>query len=257
MSSRGISAFLFVIAVSLVALACQPAEPPRRPIATASEPQATATPYSTYTPLPTDAPVPTWTPYLTYTTLPTGTPLPTPTPTATSGHESKHHPREWEWAETDGMVLSILQAADYAVVSGGELSRETGIRPAKRPAFLVSQFKCGIKASIVWQTPLFQPSKVTMMTGTATGRAFQLDGETKTVIEWDLADDGMTTYYPGGDLWPYAGNKTVAFLNSFKDKTQMGALTERAGVGIGNGIMAWFDISQMEDAVKRVMGTCE
>ena len=70
MPSRRPAAFLLVFFVSLVALACQTAVPPPSPVATATEPQATATPYPTYTPLPTNTPVPT----------PTRRPPPTFTP---------------------------------------------------------------------------------------------------------------------------------------------------------------------------------
>ena len=71
MLNRSLTAFLLVSVVSLLFLACQTAAPSPSPVATASEPQATATPYPTFTPLPTN------------TSSPTNTPLPTPRPTAT------------------------------------------------------------------------------------------------------------------------------------------------------------------------------
>ena len=81
MTTRGLLPFLSIVAASFVVLSCQTAAPPPSPVATASESQATATPYPTYTPLPTYTSPPTWTPFPSYTPLPTDTPLPTPTPT--------------------------------------------------------------------------------------------------------------------------------------------------------------------------------
>ena len=153
--------------------------------------------------------------------------------------------------------MGVLQATDYGVGIQGQLSKEPGVRPETRPWFVISQIHCAVSVSINWQTPLYEPSRVTMMTGTATGRESDLDDDSLTESEWELSDDGTATYFPGNSLMPYPGSETEAFLNSFKGKTQIGVYTERAGVGIGNPIFAWFDVSRMKDTVKKVVGTCE
>ena len=82
----------------------------------------------------------------------------------------------------------------------GRPQQSTG-RPARCSADIghIANQLCGGGVHRMGDVPYLTTStKVTMMTGTGTGRAFQLDGDTRVKTEWMLSDDWTRTYFPGG-----------------------------------------------------------
>ena len=182
-----------VEAVAATKLALPTAAPTSTPGPTATPtPVPTATPIPT--PTPTAAPEPTPTPAPipepTLTPLPTATPRPIATPTGVptaTPRPGRIRPGEWEWFAKENSRYGFLQAGDYAVSTEGKLSRAPGDRPEKRPVFGISQRDCGVLVFIFWNTKIQDSSEVSMMTGTGTGRKYDLDGDTVTRLRWDAS----------------------------------------------------------------------